>query len=104
MEVIGEILLMCQEPIQKTRLMYKCNLSFGQVDRHLDFLLSKNFVTSFNADDRCFYILTDKGVGFIQKYLDLRDLLPSHDDDGQSRMENQSKSSHCEAFLCSAAP
>jgi predicted transcriptional regulator len=58
--------------------MYKANLSFTQLKKYLDFLLNNGFMTQISrADSDCkeVYVITEKGVGFLQLHSELVRLL-----------------------------
>jgi predicted transcriptional regulator len=62
----------------KTQIMYKANLSFTQLNNYLDFLLKKGFITQTNrtsSDCKEVYVITEKGVNFLQARSELIRLL-----------------------------
>jgi len=75
LDIIGDILSLCQKPTQKTHIMYKCNMSFEQAGRYLDFLSSKNLVRPFYEAGKELYVVSEKGMSFIQMHQSLIDLL-----------------------------
>jgi len=67
-EIINEILLLCRTPTRKTRILYKCNLSYEQLKKYLDFLVSNNLLKSFERDGKDFYEITENGRRFIEEH------------------------------------
>jgi predicted transcriptional regulator len=55
--------------------MYKANLSFTQLNDYLDFLLNKGFITRTGSDGKEVYVITEKGVDFLQVHSELVRLL-----------------------------
>ena len=44
MDILSSIVVLCQNPIPKTHVMYKCNLSYTQLNNFLDFLLQTGLI------------------------------------------------------------
>ena len=63
-------------PESKTHLMYKCNLSFRQVDRYLDLLVEKDLLEVVFGERRSkprrFFVATGRGRSFLKAYHVLR--------------------------------
>jgi predicted transcriptional regulator len=59
----------------KTQIMYKANLSFTQLNDYLDFLLNKGFIMQTGSDGKEVYVITEKGVDFLQVHNELVRLL-----------------------------
>lgn len=78
-EIANEILSLCHTPSQKTHILYKCNLSFEQLEKYLDYLISNNLLESFSKDGKVFYRLTGNGRRFIKKYKRLNRFLGTRD-------------------------
>jgi predicted transcriptional regulator len=58
--------------------MYKANLSFTQLKKYLDFLLDMGFITQTSrtgSDCNEVYVITEKGVDFLQVHSELVRLL-----------------------------
>lgn len=64
------------EGSRKTRLMYRCNLSFRQLKAYLKLLCDKRFFKAVVKDVEnrrvTFYKITDEGRLFLRSYDDLR--------------------------------
>jgi len=69
-EIIAEILKTSKNGAKKTRIMYKCGLSYKFVQKYLDLLLKTGLLRTGNS-----YHTTDKGMGFLYKYQTLELLL-----------------------------
>jgi len=67
-EIINEVLSLCCTPTQKTHILYKCNLSYEQLKKYLDFLVSNNLLASFERDGKDFYQITENGKRFIEEH------------------------------------
>ncbi len=67
-EIIYDILCLCQRPAQKTHILFKCNLSFNQLQKYLKYLVSHDLISSYNGAQRELYKTTDKGKKFIEGY------------------------------------
>jgi predicted transcriptional regulator len=55
--------------------MYKANLSFTQLNDYLDFLLENGFMTRTINDGKEVYVITEKGIDFLQRHHELIRLL-----------------------------
>jgi len=77
--ILGEIRL-SSEGLRKTRLMYKCNLSFKQLKTYLRLLVEKKFVSLLYVTDEGkvrveVYKITQEGLGFLKAYDELKNRL-----------------------------
>jgi predicted transcriptional regulator len=72
---MAEILGITKEGTLKTQIMYKANLSFTQLNSYLSFLLNNNLITRTIYDGREGYVVTEQGLGFLQKHSELIELL-----------------------------
>ena len=59
--------------IKPTRLMYKSNMSHGQMKLYLDDLVSKELVKKVKKGNYDYVIITDKGHEFMQKLKEMRE-------------------------------
>ena len=80
-DIIADILDAADEGVRKTHIMYRCNLSFKQLETYLDLLLNRGLLKTVpeggkNSYARSFEI-TDKGQILLQAYQSLKDLLVS---------------------------
>jgi len=74
-DVIGDMLLSIQVrgEIKPTHLMYKSNLSHGQMKSYLEELVEKSFVKEIKRKDYKYIIITDKGNQFLQKLREMKE-------------------------------
>jgi len=76
MEIMATILSLCRNgPVQKTPIMYRCNLSFKQLQKYLEFLIRTGFLEAKNANGKDFYQITEKGQNFLKEFQNLKNLL-----------------------------
>ena len=59
--------------IKPTHLMYKSNMSHGQMKLYLDDLVSKELVKKVKKGSYDYVIITDKGHEFMQKLKEMRE-------------------------------
>jgi predicted transcriptional regulator len=71
LEIIAEILLFCDRQKAKTSIMYKANLNYAQMKKHLKDLTLKSLVTQSNGK----YITTEKGYRFLELFAQLNNML-----------------------------
>lgn len=75
LEIIYEILSICNAPAQKTRVLYRCNLSYEQLQKYLGYLISRRLLRTFKNRGKDFYQITDNGKAFLEEYERLKHLL-----------------------------
>jgi len=63
----------------KTRIMYKVNLSFSQVNEYLSFLTEMGFLRVRVENGKKLYETTAKGKLYIENYMEMSNLLRSQD-------------------------
>jgi len=67
------------EGAKKTHIMYGCNLSFGQLQTYLDFLLDRGLLKTVSETEKgsnpAFFQTTARGQSFLHAYQNLRGLL-----------------------------
>lgn len=72
--IVFVILSLCQgEPMKKTHILYKANMSSEQLQRYLTFLVDKGFLVEEKGERR--YRITSKGDLFIKEFQDLQKIL-----------------------------
>jgi len=76
---MAEIMEVAKGSQLKTRIMYKVNLSFSQVNEYLSFLTEMGFLRVCVENRRRVYETTDKSRLYIEKYLELSNLLRTQD-------------------------
>lgn len=75
---MANILSISSNGAKKTQLMYKCNMSFRQLEVYLDLLTEKKLLnkrTHNGSKDLIIYEITDKGHSFLHVYDSLKALL-----------------------------
>jgi len=77
LEIISAILSMCRadSPIGKTRIMYKSNLSYSQLQGYLALLVRIGFLEKESIGGTEFFKLTKKGGEFLKEYQRIMRLL-----------------------------
>jgi predicted transcriptional regulator len=79
-DIIANILKEAIDGAKKTQIMYRCNLSYRQLQIYSSLLTEKNFLQAVNAEEnnsREFFETTDKGKAFLRAYKNTRALLTS---------------------------
>jgi predicted transcriptional regulator len=71
LEIMAEILLYCDQQKVKTKIMYKTNLNYAQLKKHLRSLTSKGLL-AIHTDK---YFTTQKGHRFLEIFAQLNDML-----------------------------
>ncbi|MBI4144243.1 hypothetical protein HY486_03280 [Candidatus Woesearchaeota archaeon] len=79
MDIIFDILHIVaeKEKIIPTHLLYKSNLSYKRLQSYLNELRDKGFLTEQEPEkknDKKFFVLSEKGYQFLQRYRELKDL------------------------------
>ena len=69
-EIIREILNIIQfeKDVKKTRIMHKAYIDWKYFNKHLEYLMNKNFIERIDEDK---YILTSDGKELLKKLDDL---------------------------------
>ena len=75
LSIIAQILEVAKEGTLKTPIMYKANLSFTQLREYLDFLTTSNLIEQTSVEGKDLYMITQKGIDFLQKHGELIRLL-----------------------------
>ncbi|HDO42347.1 MAG TPA: hypothetical protein ENH03_05550 [Candidatus Bathyarchaeota archaeon] len=78
-EVMYEILFFCRTERQKTKIMYKCNLSFRLLEKYVNFLLSRNLLENLGEKR---YHTTPRGMKFLEEYEHIRRMLNETKNEG----------------------
>ena len=55
--------------------MYKANLSFAQLNTYLDFMLKDDLIKQKNRESKEVYVVTQKGLNFLQVHSELVNML-----------------------------
>jgi predicted transcriptional regulator len=72
---MAEMLNASRKGLTKTQIMYKASLSFTQVVHYLSFLLEMNLLEKINVNKKTIYKTTQKGVQFLKRYKEIKELL-----------------------------
>lgn len=79
MDILANILREAVGGAKKTHIMYRCNLSFRQLQTYLDLLLSTGLLRTISEEEKSSKLnlleTTIKGRAFLQAYHDLIALL-----------------------------
>ena len=84
--IVAEMLEIAKGGAVKTQIMYRANLSFNQLNDYLLFLESNGMVELSEADGKSIYIITSKGLDFLQKHSELAKML---NEDGKIQPKTQ---------------
>ena len=71
LQVIHDILEVIRErngKIKPTHILYKSNLSHQMMVEYLEELISKGFIQEKSLEKSKTYMITDKGVNYLNKY------------------------------------
>jgi predicted transcriptional regulator len=71
LEIMAEILYHCNQQKTKTNIMYKANLNYAQLKKHLKSLTSQGLLTA----NKNKYATTQKGYRFLALFSQLKDIL-----------------------------
>ncbi len=82
---MAEILILCQSPQTKTRVMYRTNLSFLGVQKYLSNMVSLGLLEVHHSRPR--YVTSLKGFDFLNKWRALTGLLAK--DGGVQKLTGQ---------------
>jgi predicted transcriptional regulator len=72
-EIMADILDLCSEPKTKTHVMYGTNLSWKMLKHYLSELQSRKLLENRGKSKK--YLTTKRGLEFIEKWKELKDLL-----------------------------
>ncbi len=73
-EIIAEILVEARSGVSKTKLVYRTNLNFLVIRKHLDFLLEKGLI-EIVKDPSERYVTTAKGCQFLEEFEKMKGIL-----------------------------
>jgi len=91
LEIICEMLSVCRKPAKKTNILYKCNLSYNQLQKYLEFLISRNLITLVRRKETDFYQIAEKGKEFLEEYERLNIFLEEEHDSSAIPRNNRNK-------------
>jgi len=74
-EIFYDILSACRKPVNKTRIIYHCNINFIMFQKYLEVLIASGLLEISNNETRDLFITTEKGKDFIEYYRHLMGLI-----------------------------
>jgi len=77
-KILCEILSISQTPTPKTHILYRCNLSYDQLQKYLRYLTDIGLLRTVQEQNRKCYQITEKGKEFLQRYNHLKRLLKAN--------------------------
>jgi predicted transcriptional regulator len=86
MRILAEILEISKEGILKTQIMYRANLSFTQLNDYLNFMLNLDLMAKTNHGGKEIYVITEKGLNFLQKHSELIEMLKTDATGGKNNI------------------
>ncbi len=77
LDIIADILEASKGKTRKTYLMYRCNLSFKQLETYLNLLLKRGLISPIEDkdNDTSLFKITEKGERFLETYKGLQGLM-----------------------------
>lgn len=78
LDIIANILGSAVGGVRKTSIMYKCNLSFKQLEAYLSFLVRKDLLRMFAKKESAvsqYFETTERGMDFLRAYRNLNALM-----------------------------
>lgn len=75
LDIIADILSCTSQPVNKTKIMYKANLSFAQLNHYLEKMKNSELIEKRNTPIT--YLITEKGKNFLELYLQMMEILYS---------------------------
>ena len=77
LDIIADILEASKGKARKTYLMYRCNLSFKQLENYLNLLLKRGLISAIedNGNNASLFKTTEKGEYFLETYRGLQGLM-----------------------------
>lgn len=80
-DIVADILDAADDGARKTHIMYRCNLSFKQLEIYLALLLNRGLLKTVPEEGKSshtrYFKITDKGQILLETYQSLKDLLTS---------------------------
>ncbi len=69
-------ILKCANSISgKTRILYRCNLSYQQLNLYLEYLAENDFLHVRKQKGKRFFETTERGKEFLRDYLKIKEIL-----------------------------
>jgi len=77
-EIIADMLRAGENGAGKTEIMYTANMSYSQIQKYLEYLVSQGFVNKVNMDNTMVaYQVTDSGLKLLKAIDTLMEMLGS---------------------------
>ena len=85
-EIIADMLRIGESGAGKTKIMYNANMSYGQIQKYLGFLVSQGFIDKMEMDNEVgsqmvTYQLTESGLKLLQLINNLMEMLGTGEGD-----------------------
>ena len=75
MDIYFDILSAARQPVRKTHIMYRSNISYKQLDNYLDTLIECDLIKEGSEDGAKVYNVTNRGLIFIELFENLSEYL-----------------------------
>ena len=80
-EIIADMLRVGENGAGKTEIMYSANMSYSQIQKYLDYLVSQGFINRVNMDNTMVaYQVTDSGLKLLKAIDTIMEMLGSGQD------------------------
>jgi predicted transcriptional regulator len=70
-DIVIDILSVCVEGANKTKIVYNTNLNFRTANVYIDFLMESDLLMLNSHGDNKIYQTTDRGMDILRKFRDL---------------------------------
>lgn len=74
-EIANDILSLCRKPRRRTKVIYRCNLSYHQVMKYAPFLIEKGLLRTRLIEGHLHYETTEAGRIFVEDFAKLSKLI-----------------------------
>ena len=75
-EIIADMLRVGESGAGKTEIMYSANMSYSQIQKYLDYLVSQGFITKVDMDNTMIaYQVTESGLKLLKAIDTLMEML-----------------------------
>jgi len=75
LDVIADILDAARRGVKKTHVMYRCSMSFAQLEKYLDLTLNTRLLVVENDQPHILFKTSGKGRTFLKAYENLKALM-----------------------------
>ena len=91
MDVMADILDCCSSPSSKSHIMLHANVNSIVATRMVESLTETGLIDSVHDEGTVVYLATPKGMGFVQKYVELQHLISPGLVPAESKMNNPNR-------------